>query len=91
MCVLPFVAVTVVMFFCVISVVILSLLLVAGSGVVLKLSVEVSIDFTVLACNVDALPTGGAEELPVRGVGWLVYLGCKVVRVAFGFTVLASK
>ncbi len=61
--------------------------LVAASGVVLKLSV----DFTVLACNVDALPTDGAEELPVRGVGWLVCLGCKVVRVAFGSTVLTRK
>ncbi len=87
MCVLPFGVVTVwMMFFCVITVV-ASSLLVAGSGVVLKLSV----DFTVHACNVDALPTGGAEELPVRGVGWLVCLGCKVVRVVFGFTVLPRK
>ncbi len=87
MCGLPFGVVTVwMMFVCVITVMAPSLL-VAASGVVLKLSV----DFTVLACNVDALPTDGAEELPVRGVGWLVCLGCKVVRVAFGSTVLTRK
>jgi len=66
-CGLPFGVVTVwMMFVCVITVVAPSLL-VAASGVVLKLSV----DFIVLAWNVDALPTDGAEELLVRGVGWL--------------------
>lgn len=68
MCDLPFCAVTGGKVFFVITLETLSLL-VAGSGVVLKLSVEESGDFTVLACNVDALPTGGAEELPVRGGG----------------------
>lgn len=84
--------VTVVMFFFVITEVTIFLPVTVSGRRVLGFSVqELPVDFTVLECNVVALPTGGAEELPVRGVLWLVFLGCRFVVVAFGFDMLVWK
>lgn len=69
MCVVPFDDVTLVVMFFFVKTEVTIFVPVTGSGLVLGFSVqEVPVDFTVVACNVDALPTGGAEELSVRGV-----------------------